>query len=250
MKKGAYIGVTGFMSRAEVDAAVGTMRAESTRLLMVGVLASAKNVFRQEEVKFPNRYPNVGAYRALFCDSPRVLNLIHFATDDPPSLFVHFARLCIRGGRFLDGFQLNMVWPDPARIRDQFFDRDMRVVLQIGRQAALRYDNDPDKIARAIDPYKGVVTDILFDESGGKGVPFNGKFATRCLQFIRDRHPDLGLGIAGGLSGSTVRRLEPIVSEFPEISIDAEGGLRTKRDHLDLEKVQAYLTEAQAKLCP
>jgi len=54
----------------------------------------------------------------------------------------------------------------------------------------------------------------------------------------------MGLGVAGGLSPTTLDLVRPLTNEFPDLSIDAEGRLRTPEDHLDLAVSSEYLRKA------
>lgn len=240
-----YIGVTGFMTAAEVTAAVAAFDAlpnPSRRVLMVGVLASSKTL-RDEQNRWPNRYPKVGEIARLLSPHRRVLNLIHYATDDKQTLSDQLERLMLLGGRNLDGFQLNMSWPEPRSLE---VVRGMRVVLQLNRRSLAVHDNNPGAVANALDAYMPYITDVLLDGSGGLGVPIDVESAATYVRAIGARHRELGLGVAGGLSHEGLDRIQPLMDEFPWLSFDAEGRLRTPapEDTLDLELTRRYIAKA------
>lgn len=238
-----YIGVTGFMRAEEVQIALSAL-SHPRRELMVGVLASAKTM-RGEPNKWPNRFPRVETICDIFLEDPHALNLIHFATDDRNTIDAQLKRMIELGGEHLDGFQLNMVWPDPNLLRRTFANHHLRVVLQIGTTAFKQMDANPQTLAKHLDEYKELVTDILFDLSGGLGTALNADAGLPVLRAVHERHPELGLGIAGGLSAETMYLIDLVAQEFPDVSIDAEGKIRDNADaSLNLTMTTAYIQAA------
>ncbi|MDI6734376.1 MAG: hypothetical protein QMD50_02710 [Patescibacteria group bacterium] len=51
--------------------------------------------------------------------------------------------------------------------------------------------------------------------------------------------------VAGGLQAKNLDLLKPLIKEFPELSIDAEGKLRDEKDKLDFIAVKKYLEKAK-----
>ncbi len=240
-----YIGVTGFMTTEEVDAALNALNGLpnwSTRMLMVGVLASSKTL-RGEANKWPNRYPNVRDIARLFPPHRRTVNLIHYATDDQHTLPEQLDQLMELGGRYLDGFQLNVTWPEPSRID---IGKGKRVVLQLNRRALEAFDNNPDRVAEQLDHYIPFITDILVDASGGLGIPVDVEVAEAYMRAIGGRHRELGIGVAGGLSHEGMGRLQSLADKFPNMSVDAEGRLRTSmpEDKMNVEAMKTYISVA------
>lgn len=242
MRPQPYIGVTGFMTHEEVLSILSSMPAG--RLLMVGVLASTKTM-RGVQNSWPNRFPLTSEIRQIFVPDPRALNLIHFATDDPATLETQLEQAIYLGGPAFNGFQLNMVWPDPNKLRDVLSKRNLRVVLQIGSTAFRKVDEDAESLATKLDDYIDIATYILFDLSGGLGREIDAARALPVLRAVRARHPNLGLGVAGGLSAETIHLIEPIIREFPDVSIDAEGKIRDEKDaRLNMQKTARYIGKA------
>ena len=67
------------------------------------------------------------------------------------------------------------------------------------------------------------------------------------LRAIATQFPWLQLAVAGGLGRMSL--VEPIVREFPDISIDAQGRLRpsgSALDPIDWGMAETYLREASA----
>lgn len=144
---------------------------------MVGVLASWKTL-QGSPNKYPQLFPEVKRISAIFLSHPNVLNLIHYSTDELETLYDQLVRLKELGGLKLHGFQLNMAWPEVDQLtRFRIRWPYGRIVLQIGSSAVALMDHRPMKVALKLREYEGLVTDILFDPSGGKGEPFNPTLA-------------------------------------------------------------------------
>jgi len=294
-----YIGITGFVSAAEVKVAItsyrdacATTRRDPTHDLMVGVLASSKTL-DGEANKYPLRYPKRERIFDVFpacstCDGhgiqvftpmnsstaddvrvacpecsgegPRFkrVNLVHYATGGVGSepyeigsdmrLAEALTRAMAYGGPRCDGLQINCAWPDPRGIK--LFRAGYpyaRLVLQLGPGALGTMQYRPRAIAERVrDDYGDLVTDVLVDVSGGRGVQIEG-FVERAGLIVEDlrRHGEWRVGIAGGLCAET---LAPWGSALRSgRSIDAEGRLRDDADgggNLDLVKVGTYLRAA------
>jgi len=239
-----YIGVTGFTVKREVTAATNVyddLSDKGERLLMIGVLASSKTLAGRPN-KWPNRYPKVQNISQLFPPHRRTVNLIHYATDDQATLSEQLQKLELLGGRNLDGFQLNMAWPDPNLI---IVSEGKRVVLQLGRRALEDFSDNPENVARQLEHYKGIVTDVLIDASGGCGVPMDLEIVEDYVHTLIARHGSwLGIGVAGGLFHENMSQLRQLVEKFPNISVDAEGRLRTASDNLHYGLVESYILAA------
>ena len=102
-----------------------------------------------------------------------------------------------------------------------------------------------ERFAELISAYLPTISSFLIDPSGGRGRPFNVKKVADYLHVIRN-FPMVGYGVAGGLGPDTLHSIDPLVREFPELSIDAEGRLRTPEpeDALSLEAMREYLEDA------
>lgn len=238
-----YIGVTGFMSQAEVSAVLEVVPRGAAHKLMVGVLASWKTVSGRGN-KHPGRYPTMADIGGIFVDDPRTINLVHYATDDVHTLPEQTEELERHIGPHHMGYQFNLCWPEPS-IVSKSLRTDHRVVLQIGKAALAILNRDPQNLAEALDFYDGLITDVLIDPSGGEGKAFDPVVARERLRAIRDRHPRLGLGVAGRLSAKALYMVEPLIRLFPNLSIDAESRLRDPvDDHLDIAATREYVARA------
>lgn len=240
-KTGSYIGVTGFMSRTEVEEARSIIPQEADHRLMAGYLMSSKTLAGQQN-KWPGRYPKKEAIPGLLVDDERVLNLIHYSTDNPGTLCSQLIEITELAGPNLDGFQLNMIWPRISELEDyRATYPDKFIVLQIGRRAMAQVRLLDFELS--VGAYLNVIDAILIDASGGKGESLNVAMVADYLwEVIR---LDIGIGAAGGLGPRTLNLIEPLIQQFGRrLSIDAEGQLRTPQpeDKLCLDSMKAYLS--------
>lgn len=239
-----YIGITGFMSLSDALQVLGVVPADTDRLVMVGVLASLKTM-RGIQNKWPNRYPTMDKIASIFPDHPLALNLIHYNTKEKDTLGDQLVAMTEFGGANTHGFQLNIAWPEIdilGEYRKKYTAK--QIVLQVGGHAFDMVNNSPEQLATRVAEYDGVVEYVLLDPSGGYGKPFDPDRARDYLTALRAKNLNIGLGVAGGLSPTTLNLVEPLMQEFPDLSIDAEGCLRTPEDHLDLNLAWAYLQTA------
>lgn len=268
-----YIGVTGFSSRAEIERAldafrhVGPVEAGSlrianavneapsaARLLMCGVLV--KDTFGPSH-RYPGRYPAAETIADIFSDDPRALNLLHFCSSSTPDTAT-LMRLHDLGGPRCHGFQFNGAWPfrgDLMRLRQWAADDGRpvpRVVLQVrpGRSHI-----DPWGHPSA-SHYGGLVTDLLFDASGGRGQVINvlraGIEIERAMAHwsaVRPLPPydwaPIRFVVAGGLCAETMGSIRCLLGEYPELSLDMEGRLRTPDDKMDLDRLACAIVAAK-----
>lgn len=253
MKNFPYIGITGFMNDGSADRIfvdfkqrrpLSKSAPEGDRILMIGVLASLKT-FYGELNKYPNRYPAIKEINEIFICSPsNVLNLIQYNTGYTETLYPQMVALTEMASN-MDGFQLNIAWPDEDQLRAyKKHYPDKIIVLQVGRKA-LDMAKKVLGLKTCLTGYKGLIDYVLFDPSGGKGEPFDVLEILPCLRVARNVFgKSVGLGVAGGLSSKTLGVLNPVIKEFPDISIDAEGRLRDSNDHLSVVGAELYIEKA------
>lgn len=215
-----YTGVTGFTERQQVEEILKDYSSE--RKLMVGVLTTKKTLYGASSVRYPHRYPKVQDINSIFTTDTNCLNLVHYSTShettkDDLDLLIKYA------GVKCQGFQFNGTWPKRSLLEP---------LVASGYTIVLQCRPHGDQVPHY---YIGAATHLLFDGSGGKGLPCDLKQA---FQFWRV-HFQLGfsIGIAGGFHESFL----PDSDFLPKINIDAEGKLRNTDDTWNSEKVKAYL---------
>lgn len=118
-------------------------------------------------------------------------------------------------------------------------------MLQVGDRSFQMIDYSPEKLAKKVkDEYADIIDYILLDTSGGLGKPFEPELMKEYLLVLKEKNPEIGLGVAGGLSSTTLGILGPLVADFPDLSIDAEGRLRDQNDCLDIYLAGQYLLKS------
>lgn len=241
MKK-PYIGITGFMNRNEVESILGLFPQSSNRILMVGILVSQKTLDGQQN-KWPGRYPKIEKVAEICVNHSKALNLVHFNAG-LSLLFNGMIRVTNLAGPHFGGFQLNVSWPSPFAIKEyKLRYPESVIVLQIGELAYKMVGYSPRELAQKVEKeYSGIIDYVLLDLSGGYGKPLDTIQARNCLEALRERDLDVGLVVAGGLSPSSLNLIKPLVKDFPDLSIDAEGRLRNKDDDsLNSELAKGYV---------
>jgi hypothetical protein len=247
----SYIGVTGFMSAAEVQAALEAFPVCGRRL-MVGALASHKTLYGDGNSK-PLRYPRPEAIADIFLPDPRCLNLIHYATGGEAharGLAAALIDAFEHGWPNCHGLQVNAVWPNPDAfplLAKAIGSRT--IVLQVGPRAMYLHRNDPVAIVKAIGAYTMGVTDVLIDASGGVGKAIEVGFALSVLRAAEAAGlmRSLRFNVAGGLCAETVAAMDRVLAEYPDTGWDAEGRLRDDEPgggRLLPEAVRGYLAES------
>lgn len=238
-----YIGITGFMTREEVETMLNLVPLYSKRLLMVGVLADWSTLYKN---KISGRFPNVKNISNIFIKHPLALNLIHYGTRNTDTLCDQLTLLTELGGKNLHGFQLNFAWPDIGQLREyRSIHPDHLIVIVITNQAFEDIAYSPQVLTSRIEDYKGLAEYILLDRSGGYGIYLDTEFMREYLSVLYTKDLDMGIVIAGGLSENTLNLIEPLVEDFPDLSLDAEDKLRNSCDNsLNLISAKNYLCKS------
>lgn len=250
-----YIGITGIENQSQAQQLIDEAGDMRGRYLMEGVLASYKTL-DGGKTKYPFRYQEIGDIGNTFVDAPsRVLNLIHYHTDHIGSLLAQMYEVTRYGGPHIHGIQLNVAWPERWKVDAHKNRHDGQViVLQCGRKALEACGLKPGidfslsalaSFVRRVASYKDSVDYVLLDMSGGNNVPLDPLFSQTCLIALYESNLSPMLGIAGGLTAETLPAIAALLSLFPDLSIDAEGGLRDEHDRLDMTKAIRYLRTAR-----
>lgn len=235
-----HFGITGFKNREQVIDALMAKEDKRCRL-RVGVLVHGNRLLKEPAPRFVM----AEKLSSIFLNAPDGMNLVHFSTSDREGLVADLCRVTDLAGPALDGFQLNMRWPDPAQVaafRSLCPRKDLHLILQIGSGAMHGVRNDPEQLVERLRPYEGLIDSVLVDPSGGHGVPFSPSFVLGCFRAIRKKFPQLELSVAGGLSAVLLKTLMlPILDEFPDASWDAEGRLHDDQNRLDPDSVWHFV---------
>lgn len=230
-----YIGITGFThpyqveQMLEVRRQVTRTRAPTDRELHVGVMMSHKTL-HGIPTKWSTLFPRNEALPLIFY-SDEAYNCLHYADYDVADPEV--ARSIWRGINFcgdkLHGLQLDMIWPDPKQIAAITRRRPgLEIILQLGKHALEKYDNDPKQVSQALVQYQYgdfLLSRVLIDMSMGRGEEMKPEFTLSFIERIANEYPALGIVVAGGLGPDTLHLLDPILEVYPNVSFDAQGKL-------------------------
>jgi hypothetical protein len=248
------IGITDFTDFEQVLAMHRVLQQHSAsvflkRRLHVGVMMSYKTLHGIPS-RWQNIFPSKEKIPGIFA-SDEVFNCLHFADyDGHPELWKSLIKAITFGGVGINAVQLDMIWPSPddiARAVYRFPRQKIEVILQVGRNAFEAVLDDPKILVKKLEPYESVISRVLLDKSGGRGEPMDADRLLPFLRAIKENFPDLGLVVAGGLGPDTIHLLEPIITEFPDISIDAQGRLRpsgSAMEPIDWEMARKYVEKA------
>lgn len=257
-----YVGVAGFMSSAEIMAAIETLPQNPTHSLAIGILASAKTIVGQTN-KYPTRYPRIVDLGQIVGPAQRIARMndmpvefiLHFAVDDEDSFHIQMERAVdvVEDCEF-DGIQINAsphvitklpLWIALDAVK-MATPRMKRVIMQLRPPR----DNEPrlDLIGAGIRlANSDVATDILIDASAGAGIPLNVTTASIMIAGIRAAMADrysVGIGVAGGLTASTLGGVGGLMEVHGPLSFDVESGVRDDQDHMDVAELRSYLRHA------
>ncbi|MHB0865971.1 MAG: hypothetical protein ACYC1Y_03700 [Minisyncoccota bacterium] len=222
------------------------------RFLHVGVMMSYKTL-HDIETKWSKAFPAKEAIAGIF-GSDDVYNCLHYADYDHNSnLGNTLARAISYGGIGINAMQLDMIWPDPGQVAHGIHTsrRHIEVILQVGKNAIEEANDDPQTVVQRLEDYDGVIHRVLLDKSMGRGLDMDAVALLPFARAIKERFPGLGLTVAGGLGPNTMHLVEPLVAEFPDLSIDAQGKLRpsgSALDPIDWDMAGEYLTKALSML--
>ena len=247
-----YIGITDFTNLQQVLSMSSVFRAhmpeDSERKLHVGVMMSHKTLHN-----VPNKWQNVFPPKEEIADifhALSVYNCLHYADyGNNADLWRSLASAIRFGGLRMNALQLDMTWPDPAEVEKGIGTHCCRieVIVQIGKRAFEEAGDTPQGVVERLSRYDGVIHRVLLDKSMGRGVGMDANGLMPFILAIREKFPKLGIGVAGGLGPNTLGLVEPLVREFPDLSIDAQGKLRPSGsilDPIDWNMAEAYLVKA------
>jgi hypothetical protein len=182
--------------------------------------------------------------------SDEAYNCLHYADyDDNPELSRCLAEAISYGGKKIHALQLDMIWPDPEEIDRavQLSGKKIEVILQIGKNAIEKMNNDPNAVIEKLREYKGKIHRVLLDKSMGRGLGMDALGLLPFVTAIRESFPEVGIAVAGGLGPETIHLVQPLTQIFPSLSIDAQGKLRPSGnalDPIDWNMATKYLIEA------
>ncbi len=247
-----YIGITDFTSFEQVQHMQKVFQEHkqpgSKRVLHVGAMMSFKTLYGHL-TQWAEVFPPKETLKTIFQPCGDVYNCLHYADYEEWQTASADLELAIKyAGPFVHAVQLDMIWPAPMMIELAILSTPkIEVILQIGRQAMKVAGNDPNMVVCLLDHYSGLIDRVLLDKSGGHGIEMSVPELLPYARAIRKRFPHFGLVVAGGLGPDSIGLVEPLLDEFPNISIGAQGKLRpsgSALDPIDWNMAERYLIEA------
>ncbi|MFA6526351.1 MAG: hypothetical protein WCT26_02985 [Candidatus Buchananbacteria bacterium] len=250
----SYVGITGFMARAEIEECLACVPTDNQRKFMVGVLASSTTISGQRNTLW-NKFPRREDFRKIFFSDSRAFNCLHFATREPEKLYDHLMRCVDFAGENLNGIQLNIPWPDAEsirRVRDQ--SPRLKFILQVSPHLKdllrMSIKETASNYAKA---YGNLADYFLIDRSRGFGLELDPAYTSimleRFAEFLGCKR-DNAFVVGGGLeAGNLDRLIQPLLVDYPSLSWDSEGKQRDNSDgggHLVLPNAINYLEKSFA----
>lgn len=252
MKK-PYIGVTDFVTRAQVEQAKAAITT-SERRLHVGAMTSFKVLNGiKTQTGWEHIWLNEHRLNKLFVKDRDVYNVIHYAdydhtpTQPAPTEAADLIRAIDISGPNVDAIQLDMVWPQIELIDKLVHARGgTGIILQVSDRAIVELAVTGKTLEQAIEPYLKYVQYYLLDSGMGRGTQFDVEVAlSRIRRLIDIGVPQDRIAVAGGLGPDTFQAMKPLLDIYPHLSCDAQGRLRPSHnaaDPLDMDLVTKYLT--------
>jgi len=252
-----YFGITDFTCLNEVLAMLMVMRAHRPtpeHVLQVGVMMSRKTLY-DIPTKWADAWLAKENIKQVLSD-PRAYNCLHYADyekEEDENLDLSLVRAMFYGGPQLHALQLDMIWPNPEKVflakqhAWETVQKTPEIILQVNAPALERVRNDSERLVTMVLLYTDAIDRILLDTSMGQGKSLDPKMLLPFIRAAKEKLPKLGVSVAGGLSAETMHLMEPIWKEFPDVSIDAQGGLRPSRnamDPIDWDRADRYLRVA------
>lgn len=235
----SYIGICDFMNgeqslrSANLFQTLCITRGLTHYKIMVGTMMSLKTMTGQPS-KWSAAWAKNEDVAQIFIDHPSVFNTLHYADYDCNTSTSHLIEAAEWGGPNLHALQLDMVWPPDVIIKGlkRRFPH-LKIILQVNANAMALMQDSPVQVAQQLQKYGKCVDYALLDKSHGRGVGMDAKVLLEFARVICEQLPDMRLAVAGGLGPKTMNLAEPIVKEFPNVSIDAQGKLRPSGNALD-----------------
>lgn len=251
--KRPYIGITDFLNFEQVEKMLGVFNTykppSSKRMLHIGVMMSFKTL-NNIESRWTNVFPKKETIADIFRASrANAYYCLHYADYDNNTKHCDLAKAISYGGTHISALQLDMIWPDPKMIEKALGESgtNIEVILQIGRNALEMIGNSPFKVVEKLKTYNGIIQRVLVDKSMGGGVPMIPKELRPFVEAIKENFTHIDIGVAGGLGPNTIHLVGPLIKEFPDLSIDAQGKLRPSGNAkypIDWQMAETYIIKA------
>lgn len=252
-----FISITDFRHPREVLMMLTVMEISRQKhvehQLGVGCMMSYKTL-RGFPNKWTDAFPKMNEYPKIFLDRTGLFNVLHYADYNRDSCARDYVDAVLLCGPNLHAIQFDMIWPDPAHLeylvyRGTHVRKTLKVILQVGSKAMAEVGDDPVRVCEKLSWYyhSDCIDYVLLDKSMGTGVGMDAALLLTYIYEIKKRLPDLGIVVAGGLGPTTMHLAKPIIQEFPDVSIDAQGQMRTSASALhpiEWDRASEYVRQA------
>lgn len=243
-----YIGISDFNKKEQVELMSNFFDKhnppKSSYSLHIGVMTSYK-ILSNITTKWSKTYPKVKDIQNLFL--PGKFNCLHYVDYDNKTSRSTIKELSSIGGKNLICLQLDMPWPSPSLLYP-IEDEGLDVIIQVSKKALEEENNDPKRVVKRLAHYAEFSgTRVLIDKSMGRGIGLNAYELIPFLDAIHKQFPSLSLGVAGGLGPDSLHLIHPLVVEYKNLSIDAQGQLRVSGnalDPIDWGRAERYILSA------
>lgn len=260
-----YVGVSGVVSAEQkrwIREAARPIVEDKGRVILLGVKAVHKTHWREMTNKYGRDHYPVGhnIAGALGTLSPGEMGVAQVFMDIAEARKDGIDRYNERfvkkllgyNAAWLTGIQFDRLpWDryDYTKFLTTVKDEIPTTILQC--HGAIMDRLSPQEIVERLKRYEGLFDYVLFDGSEGRGIPMN---PDKLEPYVDAAYSlaHIGVGVAGGLDQVTViSKLQTLLNTYPNLSFDAEGGLRPgKRGALDIGKTQQYLHVAAQVIDP
>jgi hypothetical protein len=243
-----YIGVTDFTSCEQVLEALACIPEICNRRLHVGHMMSYKTFHNiPTETGWENVWLRGEKLRAVFQDTPRVFNVLHFADFGNPYLTTSddLIAACEEAGPYLHGLQLDMIWPQRQLIIDvkRAFP-NLEIILQVSRKALEDMKSRNENLSERLNHYESCVDYFLIDWGMGTGKLMDMLVVMDLVEQALEVVPAERIAVAGGLGPNTYHMLKGVFVKSKNISCDAQGQMRSSgkaTDPIEMDRVCAYI---------
>ncbi len=237
-----FISITDFRHPREVLMMLTIMdisrSKQGAHQLGIGCMMSYKTL-RGLPTKWTDAFPKTSEYSKIFLDRAGLFNVLHYADYNRDSTARDYIDAVLLCGPNLHAIQFDMIWPDPAHLeylvyRGTHVRKPLKIILQVGAKAMAEVGDDPERVCEKLSWYhhSDCIDYVLLDKSMGGGIGMDATLLLTYIYEIKKRLPNLRIVVAGGLGPTTMQLAEPIIREFPDVSIDAQGQMRTSANAL------------------
>jgi hypothetical protein len=190
--------------------------------------------------EYPKRFVSLPELRTLLRRHPNVLNLVRYTTSERLSLTSQLSRIVELCGPGIDGFQLELAWPDIEQLRQFLAAYPKKLVLKIGQEAYQDVSRSKKRLSSRLMQYRGLVQDIQLNLTEGNNDVFD---PDQMLDLLKTLHVlPFGIGISGHLSSSVDSPgLKMILKSYPGVNISALRDFRSDEDDFLPEVAGCFL---------